>query len=180
LRENTVTTSDAEFEAWATAARPRLRRTAFLLCADWHQAEDLAQETLVRVYAVWGRVSRTARPDAYATKTLVNSYRSALRRPWRRERPYGDDVPDASSPDTDPSGHTKDLGAALGQLTSTQRAVVVLRYWEDRSIAEVADLLDLRTGTVKSHASRALAQLRGALLEPVGRPTPTHVTGEPR
>lgn len=170
-----------DFPDWAAAAaRSRLRRMAFLLCGDWHQAEDLTQETLVRVYAVWARVSRSAPPDAYATKTLVNTYRSALRRPWRRERPYGDDVPDASSPTSDAPGQSKDLGAALRQLTPTQRAVVVLRYWEDRSVAEVADLLDLPAGTVKSHASRALAHLRGSLVEPVSLPHATHPTGESR
>ena len=79
------TVEPPEFRDWAAAARPRLRRTAYLLSGDWHLAEDLAQETLLRMYAVWGRVTRIGAPDAYARRTLINLYRSTLRRPSRRE-----------------------------------------------------------------------------------------------
>jgi len=163
-----------EFGVWATAARPRLRRTGFLLSGDWHLAEDLAQETLVRMYAVWPRVSRAGAPDAYARRTLVNQYRTTLRRPWRREH-LTDAVPErAAAPD---GGHDErdTLLAALAGLGASQRAVVVLRYWEDMSVTDVAALLDLSPGTVRSQASRALQTLRDRLpAEPSYRSGTSH------
>ena len=161
-----------EFGVWATAARPRLRRTAFLLSGDWHLAEDLAQDTLVRIYAVWARVSRSGTPDAYARRTLINHYRSTLRRPWRREQlTYL--VPERAAADVDSYGERDALLSALAELGASQRAIVVLRYWEDMSVNDVADLLNLSPGTVRSQASRALLTLRNRLpaLPPSSRTT---------
>lgn len=153
-----------DFRVWAATARPRLRRTAFLLSGDWHQAEDLTQDVLVRVYAVWHRVSTMAAPDAYARKAMVNAHRSALRRPWRRERAV-EQVPDQADLRTHLSGsEDRDvLLAALAGLGTSQRTIVVLRYWEDLSVAEVADLLHVSSGTVKSQAARGLQHLRRTL-----------------
>jgi RNA polymerase sigma-70 factor (sigma-E family) len=151
-----------EFRDWATAARPRLRRTAYLLSGDWHLAEDLAQETLMRLYAVWGRVAQAGAPDAYARRTLINLYRSTLRRPSRRE--YLTDVmPELAAVQSGSHDEREVLIRALAELGQSQRAVVVLRYWEDLSVAEVAEVLGLSQGTVKSQASRALASLRARL-----------------
>jgi RNA polymerase sigma-70 factor (sigma-E family) len=151
-----------EFGVWAAAARPRLRRTGFLLSGDWHLAEDLAQETLVRMYAVWGRVSGSGSPDAYARRTLVNQYRSTLRRPWRREQ-LTDTVPERVAGDAGPHEERDTLLAALAGLGASQRAIVVLRYWEDMSVSDVAALLNVSPGTVRSQASRALLTLRNRL-----------------
>jgi RNA polymerase sigma-70 factor (sigma-E family) len=151
-----------EFGVWAAAARPRLRRTGFLLSGDWHLAEDLAQETLLRLYAVWPRVSRSGAPDAYARRTLVNAYRGTLRRPWRREQ-FTDVVPDVVAGVEGPHDDRDELLAALAGLGASQRAIVVLRYWEDMSVTDVADLLNLSPGTVRSQASRALLTLRNRL-----------------
>lgn len=156
----------AEFQQWAAAARPRLRRTAYLLCGDWHLAEDVTQETLVRVFSVWGRVSATGAPDAYARRTLVNAFHASARRPWRREH-LVDALPDtADGAAADATGGRDERDAlltALAGLGRSQRAIVVLRYWEDLSVTEVANALDLSTGAVKSQASRGLAHLRRAL-----------------
>ena len=165
----------APFREWAASARPRLRRTAFLLCGDWHLAEDLTQETLVGVYSVWRRVSASGPPDAYATRTLVNARRTQLRRPWRRESVV-EVVPDRATTDrATPGGpgiEDRDrLLAALAELGASQRAVVVLRYWEDRSVEEVADVLGLSTGTVKSQAARGLTRLRRLLGEESDEPS---------
>jgi RNA polymerase sigma-70 factor (sigma-E family) len=151
-----------EFAAWAASAAPRLRRLGFLLTGDWHRGEDLTQEALVRIYAVWGRVSRRGNPDAYATRTLVNLHRTSLRRSWNREQPTAElpEVVDPTSYDGSPDG---ELLEALSRLGPSQRAVVVLRYWDDRSVDEVADLLHLSSGTVKSQAARGLANLRDLL-----------------
>jgi RNA polymerase sigma-70 factor (sigma-E family) len=166
------------FRDWASMARPRLRRTAYLLCGDWHLAEDLTQETLVRVYSVWSRVSASGPPDAYATRTLVNARRAQLRRPWRRESAVPT-VPDRAAPE---HGGTEDrdrLLTALAGLGESQRAIVVLRYWEDRSVEEVADLLGLSTGTVKSQSARGWARLRQLLGEPSDDPPVGALTARP-
>jgi len=151
-----------EFGVWAAAARPRLRRTGFLLSGDWHLAEDLAQETLVRIYAVWPKVSRSGSPDAYARQTLVNEYRGTLRRPWRREH-VTDVVPDRAAGEIGTHDDRDALLAALAGLGTSQRTIVVLRYWEDMSVNDVADLLRLSPATVRSQASRALLSLRNRL-----------------
>lgn len=164
------------FREWAALARPRLRRTAFLLCGDWHLAEDLTQEALVRTYAVWGRVSVSGPPDAYATRVLVNARRAQLRRPWRREASV-EAVPDTAAVEQAGVEERDRLLAALAGLGESQRAIVVLRYWEDRSVEEVADLLGVSDGTVKSQSARGLARLRRLLGEeaddpPIGALTP--------
>jgi RNA polymerase sigma-70 factor (sigma-E family) len=150
-----------EFREWAAVVRPRLRRTAYLLTGDWHQAEDLVQEALVRVSAVWRRVAASGAPDAYAAKTVVNAYRAARRRSWRREYPV-DPVPSQHlrAHEDGTYDDREMLLAALAALGPSQRAVVVLRYWEDMSVAQVAEILRISPGTVKSQAARGLAQLR--------------------
>ncbi len=162
-REGEVLDDTPDFREWAVAARPRLRRTGFLLTGDWHLAEDLTQETLVRMYAVWGRPSVHS-VDGYARTTLVNQYRQVLRRPSRREH-VSDQLPEVPVTDRHDHDDRAVLLAALADLGPSQRAIVVLRYWEDLSVAEVAQLLRVREGTVKSQASRALAYLRAKLPE---------------
>jgi RNA polymerase sigma-70 factor (sigma-E family) len=161
-----VTNPPPQFREWAFATRPRLRRTAFLLTSDWHLAEDLAQDTLVRVHAVWSRVSASGAPDAYATRTLVNCVRATARRPWRRESSV-DLLPERVDPrsSAEPVDGRDELLAALRQLGQSQRTVVVLRYWDDLSIDAVAAAMNLSSGTVKSQAARALARLRELLTD---------------
>lgn len=151
-----------EFALWASAAAPRLRRLGFLLTGDWHRGEDLTQEALVRIYAVWPRVSRRGSPDAYATRTLINLHRTSLRRAWNREQPTAE-LPEVVDPTSYDGSPDTALLEALSRLGPSQRAVVVLRYWDDRTVDEVADLLHLSSGTVKSQAARGLANLRDLL-----------------
>jgi len=157
---------EGDFRTWAATAMVRLRRTAYLLCGDWHQADDLVQETLIRVYASWSRVRDPAARDAYATTTLVNRFRTSLRRGVRRELARApEDLPDVAGPSPlePPDGR---LLEALAGLGSSQREIVVLRYWEDYSVAETARILGISTGTVTSQSSRALATLRHVLAAP--------------
>jgi RNA polymerase sigma-70 factor (sigma-E family) len=140
-----------------------LRRTAFLLSGDWHAAEDLTQETLLRMYAAWDRASIRS-VDSYARQTLLNCHRQVLRKPSRREH-VSDRLPEVAAPDGHPHDDRAALLAALADLGPSQRTIVVLRFWEDLSVAEVAQLLKVREGTVKSQASRALAHLRSKLPE---------------
>lgn len=150
-----------EFAQYVAGRSLVLRRTAFLLCGDWHRAEDLTQTALTKLYVAWRRISRRESVDAYARRTLVNTYLDETRRPWRREQ-AGGYLPDRA----DRPEQTDDrlmLMSALAGLAPTQRAVVVLRFWEDLSVAETAAALGIREGTVKSASARGLAALREVL-----------------
>jgi RNA polymerase sigma-70 factor (ECF subfamily) len=156
---------ELDFSCWAEAVAPRLRRLAFLLTGDWHRAEDLTQDALIRIYSVWGRVSRSGSLNAYASQVLVNTNRSWLRVARNRERPT-EHLPERfplDCPETAGSDLQDRLAIALAHLGASQRRIVILRYWECRSEAEVAQMLDLSLGTVKSQGSRGLAHLRELL-----------------
>ncbi|MGN6330215.1 MAG: SigE family RNA polymerase sigma factor [Motilibacteraceae bacterium] len=151
---------DAEFEAFATAQAPSLRRTAFLLTGDWHRAEELTQETLTRIYLAWPRLHDVADLKAYSRTVLTR-----LVIDWRRkdrDLPV-DRVPEGGGR-TDAGPELRDeLVTALRAMPARQRAVVVLRYWEDLGVAETAQALGCSEGTVKSQAARGLAALRALL-----------------
>jgi RNA polymerase sigma-70 factor (sigma-E family) len=148
---------DAEFEAYVGAARPRLRRLAYALCADWHTADDVVQTALARLYVAWPRVARADSVDAYVRRAVANAAVDTTRRPWRRERAGLDGVDRALEADDVATRH--DLVAALQRLPQMQRRTVVLRHWIGLSVAETAADLGISEGTVKSHTSRALAAL---------------------
>lgn len=155
--------SAEDFAEFAEAAAPRLRRTAFLLCGDWHSAEDLVQSTLAKVFVSWRRIQRRDTAHAYAARTLVNTYLAErrLKRPVEvltgtlPERPV-----EASAPET-----RLVVLDALALLPPRSRAVVVLRYWEDLSVEQVAVVLGCSTGNVKSQSARALGKLRAVLAD---------------
>lgn len=157
---------EQEFDEFAVAAWPRLRRSAYLLCGDGHLAEDLAQVSLERTYAAWRRVRR-GDAHAYARKVLVNVNIDRLRR--RRWRETGDT---ALAHLADPrDGHRAtderdELVRLLLTLSERERRVVVLRHYFDLSEADVAGELGVSPGTVKSTLSRALAKLRVSAAEP--------------
>lgn len=150
------------FVAWAAGRRNGLRATAFLMCGDWHQADDLVQETLTRVYSRWDRLARTGPPDAYARRVLVRLELDRQRRSWWRRVTVRDPEPDALITHDTPvvDGDRPLMLEVLATLPSSQRAVIVLRYWEDLSVAQIAAALSVREGTVRAHASRGLAALR--------------------
>lgn len=155
---------EGAFRAFALTRRSSLRRTAFLLCADWHQADDLVQSALVKLYVAWPRVRATESPDGYIHRILVRCYLDERRRPWRRESPV--DVLDESAAASRPSEDLLDLRAAFVQLPKRQRATLLLRYWLDESVAHTADALGCSEGTVKSQTARALNTLRQLLGDP--------------
>lgn len=152
-----MASDDAEFAAYFAGRVTSVRRLAYALCGDWHTADDLAQTTFVKLYPKWRRVRGPA-VDAYTRRVLVTTYLNHLRK-HRRETVVAD-VPDRALPDAE---RHDDLGAALRRLPAQQRATVVLRHLEDLSVAEVADLLQVAEGTVKSQSARGLAALRTAL-----------------
>ena len=147
-----------DFEEFAHARTRDLYRQAWLMCGDRHLAEDLVQETLAKLFVKWRRVDT---PYAYAQRTLLRTYLSRRRRRSSTEQPWGD-VPEGAHV-TDPMAGI-DLGmslrTALGTLSPTDRAVLVLRYLEDLSIAETASRLGLSEGAVKNRSLRALARVR--------------------
>jgi RNA polymerase sigma-70 factor (sigma-E family) len=153
---------DPDFREFFVGEFWPLRRVGFLLTGDWDQAEELAQEAMARTYAVWPRVRRYQRPAAYARKVLVNRHRSVLRRAVVEARHLVTSRPqDRHEPDF--GGDDLVLWQALQQLSSRQRAGVVLRYYLDLPEAEVARLLGVPLGTVKSLVHRGLARLRHQL-----------------
>jgi RNA polymerase sigma-70 factor (sigma-E family) len=153
----------AEFEAFVSARAASLRRTAYLLCGDWHHAEDIVQIGLTKLYLAWRRVEKRDGVDAYARQIVVRCALDERRRGWRRESPT-DALPERPSLVVG-SEDRESLLAALATVPQQQRAVLVLRYWEDVSIAETARILGISEGAVKSASSRGLDNLRRSLPE---------------
>lgn len=152
---------DVEFTRYTVARWPHLVRTAHMLTGDFHEAEDLVQTTLAKVYAQWSRL-RPELVDAYVRRALVNNNLSRHRR-RRVTQLLTAFLPDTAG-EPPATGHLEQrelLVEALAELPERQRAVVVLRYWEDLSVEETARTLGCSVGTVKSQAFRALDKLRG-------------------
>ena len=149
----------ADYTAYVTQRSPRLLRTAYLVCRDWATAEDLLQTALAKAWRVWGRIEDD--PDPYVYRILVNTHSSWMRRRWRGEIPTGQPPDRADEADSAAAVEDRtELWAALGRLPRGQRAVLVLRYFEDLTEPQVAAVLGCSVGTVKSQASKALAKLR--------------------
>jgi len=153
----------AEFTEWVTVRQPALRRTAYLLCAgDGHAADDLTQATLAKLYVAWGRLRDRHDIDAYARRVMINEHRSLWRRASRRREVVAEHLPEQPIAAEEYDGARDEVWALVRTLPRKQRAVIVLRYYEDLNEAEIADALGISVGTVKSQASRALAKLREA------------------
>lgn len=155
------TPSDAEFTEFVHGAWPGLFRTAYLLLGDHALAEDLVQTSLAKTYAAWARIREPDAAAGYARTTLVNTASS-----WFRRKSWRNELSTESLPETDNAPDATDRPAvldALRQLPPRQRAVIVLRYYEDLSVAQTAHALDCSEGTVKSQTSDALARLRTLL-----------------
>ncbi|MGZ0149414.1 SigE family RNA polymerase sigma factor [Kribbella sp. WER1] len=159
---------DQEYVEFVAAAGGALRRTAFLVCGDWHRADDVVQESLVKLYRSWTKVDRHGNPLAYARRIVVNTALDSGRRSWRREVPTADLPTDRVRPGdhADLAGDQAardELLTALGALAPRQRACVVLRYYEDLSVEQAAAILGCSEGTVRSQSARGLETLRNAI-----------------
>jgi RNA polymerase sigma-70 factor (sigma-E family) len=157
----------ATFDEFVVARSRALLRTAYLLTHDHALAEDLLQTALAKAWFAWRRID--GNPDAYVRRILVNTYASWWQRKWKGEHPT-DELPEHATGET--GTEPTDLWQAMERLPRRQRAVVVLRYFEDLTEAQTADLLGCSVGTVKSQCSKALAKLRidPALTEAEGDP----------
>jgi len=158
-----VRPDDDEFIAYATARAGRLRDIAYLMCGDWHQAQDLTQQALVKVYLAWGRIAARENVDAYARQVLLRELLTERRRRRSTERPQAE-LPEGRTP-PDQAELRLTLLDALRQLSPNRRAVIVLRYWDDHSVETVAEILRITPAAVKSLSVRAVRDLR-ALLGP--------------
>ncbi len=150
------------FEEFAATRLPALLNFAAVLTGDRAVAEDLAQDVLIRAYSRWARIGGLDRPESYVRKMILNEFLSWRRRSWRLVLAGGVPAETASSaPDHADQYTERDaLLAELAKLPRRQRAVLVLRYYEDRGDAEIAELLGCAPGTVRGYASRALTALR--------------------
>jgi RNA polymerase sigma-70 factor (sigma-E family) len=157
---------DVGFESWLAAREGALQRTAHLLTGDVHTAQDLVQTTLAKLYRGWDRIRDVGNLDAYARQMLVNEYRTAWRRPARRAEHLVEAVPDAPGPEpTSYDGSREAVWRFVCTLPPKQRTVLVLRFYEQLTEAEIAQLMGISVGTVKSQSSRALAALRARLAD---------------
>jgi RNA polymerase sigma-70 factor (sigma-E family) len=159
-----VAVRDQEFIDFARAAAPRLRRTAFLMCRDWYLAQDLTQITLAKMYVSWKRIWRSANLEAYSRRVLMNVLFDQKRR--RSDSEIA--IPVVPEPATrgGPDGGAAlrvTLVDALATLPQRDRAIVILRYWEDHSVDTVAEMLSISASVVKTQSSRSLTRLRDVL-----------------
>ena len=156
--------SRVDFDDFVAARSTALLRTAYLLTHDHALAEDLLQTALTRSWLSWSRIE--GEPEPYVRRTMINCYASWWRRKWNGEQPT-EQLPEGVAGDTHGD---RDLWEALGRLPRRQRAVVVLRYFEDLTEAQTAHVLGCSVGTVKSQTSKAFAKLRidPALVETEG------------
>jgi RNA polymerase sigma-70 factor (sigma-E family) len=155
-----------DFESWLVAREPALQRLAHLLTGEEHSAQDLVQTTLAKLYLAWDRLDDRDHLDGYARRILLNEHRSAWRRPWRRAEHLTETPPEVAVSSKEYDGQRDVVWAFVQTLPPRQRAVIVLRYYEQLTETEIADVLGISVGTVKSQASRAIAALRTRVTDP--------------
>jgi RNA polymerase sigma-70 factor (sigma-E family) len=164
--------TDSDYLAYVHGRIPALRRVAYLLCGDSHEADDLVQETLTKLYARWARIAAVENVDGYVHTMLVRTFLDDRRRGWWKVRLFG------SAPEPPPlePGAPEDrtmVRAALAQVPPRQQAVLVLRYLCDQPVAKVARILGCSEGTVKSQTAHGLTHLRKILGDRIAVPAAT-------
>lgn len=170
-----ATGRDADFAAYMQARQASLLRTAYLISGDRHTAEDLTQTAFAKLYLAWDKVRDQGSIDGYVRRIVVNEHNSLWRRAWKRRELSSDQLPEHHHHDEYDGGAGRELWDLVQTLPRKARAVVVLRYYEELSEAETAEVLGISVGTVKSQASRALAALRERAPQTLD---PTETSGE--
>jgi RNA polymerase sigma-70 factor, ECF subfamily len=161
--------AEQEFRDFVAARGAALHRTAYLIVGDWALAEDLVQTALVKTYLAWRRLGGIAAVEPYTRKVLLNTATSGFRRRWRGERPTADLPPVPVTDGAQERAERDRVWQVVRSLPPRQRAVLVLRYYEDLSEAETARLLDISVGTVKSQCARAMDTMRQRLMAEVAQ-----------
>lgn len=165
------------FREYVVARKAALLRTAYLLSGDWHRAEDVVSTAVLKLYGSWRKAREVEQLDAYVRRIVVRVWLDENRRPWRREHPT-DVLPDvAAGLPTDPADHRTDLRRLLARMPARQRAVLVLRFYDDQSVEQTAGVLGCSEGAVKTLTSRALDSIRRLL--PAGVTTRTEYEEAP-
>jgi RNA polymerase sigma-70 factor (sigma-E family) len=156
---------DAAFTEYVAAKGPWLRKVAFLLCQDWHRADDLVQNSIIKLYLQWPQAEKIENLDGYTRRIVVNTFLSEQRSSWWRKvvlRREQSEAEGGLAPTAEPET-ALDLAEALAAIPPRQRATIVLRYYCDLSVDETALALSCSTGTVKSQTARGLKALRRAM-----------------
>ena len=161
--------AQAEFHEYVAARTDAMRRFAYLCCGDWHRAEDVVQEAFVKLYKAWHRARRSSL-DAYTRRIIANAVIDDHRRAWFRRERVRERLPETPYTDGDSAERLAVL-AALRRLPVKRRTTLILRYWEDQSVEQTADIMGCSTHTVKSQTVRGLRTLRELLAEPIGEIT---------
>jgi RNA polymerase sigma-70 factor (sigma-E family) len=156
---------DTSFREYIATRLDPLRRTAYLMCGDWHSADDVVSTAVVKIYQNWRRVSRMENVDAYVRRAVINAWLDERRRPWRRERSVPELPPRAQLGGDEAVNNRLAIPKHLDALPARRRAVIVLRYYCDLSVEETAQVLECSTGTVKSQTARALETLRASMID---------------
>jgi RNA polymerase sigma-70 factor (sigma-E family) len=159
--------AEEEFSAYFSARFHQARRLAYLLCGDWHRADDLAQTAFVRVASSWHRIRDPNAVDAYLRTCLIRSFLSDQRRVWRRREAPTAQLPEREAGEDSAEEVATRLAVmrALAVVPARQRAVLVCRFYDGLGVAATARVLGCSEGTVKSQSARGLAALRAALSE---------------
>jgi RNA polymerase sigma-70 factor (sigma-E family) len=156
--------AEREFAEYFRARRDAVRRTAYLLCGDWHRADDHAQAAFVALHRNWRKIRDRSALDAWMRRTLVRAVVDESRRPWRRERATAEHLDGTGVPAAADAVATRHvLVDGLRAVPPRQRAVLVLRYLEGLDVAATAAALGCTEGTVKSQTAHGLATLRATL-----------------
>jgi RNA polymerase sigma-70 factor (sigma-E family) len=156
---------EQEYIEYVTARLPALRRLAYALCGDPHQADDLVQQTITTLFVRWGRIRAVGHLDGYVRTILVHTFIDERRLSWSKVRLFGHLPEERAAPVDEGFEERSVVRAALAQVPPRQRAVLVLRFVYDLPVADVAESLGCSEGTVKSQASRGLTTLRRLLDE---------------
>ena len=158
---------DSEYLEYVTAKGPWLRRIAFLLCQDWHRADDLVQSTITKLYINWPKVAKVDHPDSYVRAILVNLFLAEQRSPWWHRVTISSEPIEAEAPDAERQiadlGLRLHLGDALAAIPPRQRTSLVLRYYCDLSLEQTAEIMGCSVGTVKSQSARGLSAVRAVM-----------------
>lgn len=169
-------TRDEAFMEFVRGRSHALRRTAFLLCGDWASGDDLVQESLAKVYVAWPRIAASQAVESYTRTTMLRTYLNQRRKLGREVVLAA--VPENPVNDRD-AALTVTLSALLKELPPKQRAVLVLRFYQDLSVPQIAAELEIPEGTVKSQLSRGLASMRFRLADsPPEKPAARESTSE--
>ncbi|AVT37058.1 SigE family RNA polymerase sigma factor [Plantactinospora sp. BB1] len=154
-----------QFSEYFAARRDVVRRSAYLMCGDWHWADDLAQAAFIRLASAWHRVRDQQALDAFVRTCLVRSYLAETRRVWRRRERAVAEPPEWAGPDDDAESVTRRVvfARALREVPPRQRVTLICRYYHQLDVAETAAVLGCSEGTVKSQTARGLATLRRVL-----------------